>query len=517
MRNSYNRRAAELLTIILFASVATVGACSDDEPSNNNGGSGGSTSGAGGKGSGGKASGGTAQGGDAGDTGSGGDMGGAPPDGPKLVFMPYPSVSYPPENPDSDAKAVLGKILFWDEQVGSDGTMACGTCHRTESGGSDPRAVAPDSRHPGPDGVLGTDDDVHGSKGVVRCTPGLPDDIGGDGSGGEGGGGPGGPGGGEQPLFPVTYIGDPVFGMEPQVTGRRAPSYLDAMISPLLFWDGRASSSFVDPETKTVAIQQGGALESQSVGPPLSDAEMACEGRTWEDVRQRLSEVVPLALAKDIPPALEEAITAAGGTYAKLFEAAFGTPEINARRFAFAIATHERRLVSNQTPWDRYNAGDRSALTPAQERGFELFMGKAECGVCHIPPMFTDFAFHYIGFADADADPGRQAIDPLAKKGAVKTPTLRNVGLREPQGLFHFGFDPLSVGAEGGADLESVMAAYNNPPNVDPVEEASIKPLNLTQDEIDDIIDFMRNGLTDPRVRDRLPPFDRPVLRTESD
>ena len=58
------------------------------------------------------------------------------------------------------------------------------------------------------------------------------------------------------------------------------------------------------------------------------------------------------------------------------------------------------------------------------------------------------------------------------------------------------------------------MKAYNNPPdraNADPL----IQPLNLTQAEIDDIVDFMRNGLTDPRVKNETSPFDRPKLSTE--
>jgi cytochrome c peroxidase len=514
MRQSHNRRAVQALTVALLAALVVAPACSDDEPADpmGQGGAGGSSAGSGGKAG---TGGGKSQGGSGGDAGKGGTGDTVPPPGgaggaggeagEMLSFPAYFAVRYPPENPDSEAKAILGKILFWDEQVSGDGTVACGTCHRTHSGGSDPRAVNPLSRHPGADGQLGTDDDVHGSMGVVRCTP----------DGGEGGQG-------NDTPFNVSHVGIEPFGMNPQVTGRRAPSYLDAMFAVELFWDGRARTSFIDPDTNPpqIAIALGGALESQSVGPPLSPVEMACENRTWPDVHQRLADVTPLALAFDVPAPLREAITAAEGSYAKLFEMAFGTPEINTKRFAFAIATHERRLTSNQTPWDSYNAGDRSALTPAQERGFELFMGKAECGTCHVPPLFTDGAFHNLGFVDSGCekcDQGRRVVDANAERGAVKTPTLRNVGLRESQGLFHYGFDPASMGANGHADLEKVMAAYNTPPMAEPETEVSIKPLGLTAQEIADIIDFMRNGLTDPRVQGELPPFDRPKLGSERD
>ena len=164
----------------------------------------------------------------------------------------------PVENPFSEEKRVLGKILFWEEQMSSDDTVACGTCHIPASAGADPRF----GLHPGPDGTFGTDDDVIGSPGVVRR------DV------------------NNQP------IADPLFGFEPQVTGRSAQSYFLSMYSPELFWDGRASTTFVDPlDGITIAIASGGALESQSVGPIVSAVEMAHEGRDWSDVTGKLCEL----------------------------------------------------------------------------------------------------------------------------------------------------------------------------------------------------------------------------------
>ena len=72
-----------------------------------------------------------------------------------------PAVPVPVENPITEPKRVLGKILFWDEQLSSDGSVACGTCHRPAAGGADPRT----RRHPGID--KGTIDDVMGSPGIV--------------------------------------------------------------------------------------------------------------------------------------------------------------------------------------------------------------------------------------------------------------------------------------------------------------------------------------------------------------
>ena len=77
----------------------------------------------------------------------------------------------PPEpagNPVTAAKAFLGKTLFWDEQLSTTGTVACGTCHRPAVGGADPRIASPSgsAMHSGSDGVFGTEDDLFGSPGV---------------------------------------------------------------------------------------------------------------------------------------------------------------------------------------------------------------------------------------------------------------------------------------------------------------------------------------------------------------
>src|SRR5205807_1767842 len=110
----------------------------------------------------------------------------------------------------------------------------------------------------------------------------------------------------------------------------------------------------------------------------------------------------------------------------------------------------ERHLRSDQTPWDLYNrylndpkTGDGRALTPAQSHGFQLFMGKAKCSACHVPPFFSDFQFHNLHFI-TEKDLGRQATPGHASDppSQVKTANLRNVGLREAQGLFHYGYGP---------------------------------------------------------------------------
>lgn len=428
---------------------------------------------------------------------AGGDAGSVSPRLDALRFAAYPEPPYPEENAHTDAKAMLGKVLFWEEQLSSDDTVACGTCHRGAAGGSDPRSSEPSSRLPGLDGVLDTDDDIQGSPGIVHC-----DETG-------------------------TRTGSAV-----QVTDRKAPSYLDAMFAQRLFWDGRAECSapdcpsidaFEDPDNPgTFPIARFGALENQAVAPPLSTVEMACAGTTWADIHQKLESATPLAFATDVPEDMAEFIAESGGSYPEMFRLAFGgeqtsglETEINTRRIAFAIATHERRLMSNQTPWDRWNAGDDEALTPAQIRGLRVFRERAQCSSCHLPPLFGDGAFHFTGFHRPSLDPGREGVNGReTDRGEMRTPTLRNVGLRAAGGLLH-------TGAGIGGSLESVIDVYvqgglRDDPEVSAVPiTQSVEPLDLTEQEVEDLIDFLSNGLTDPRVAAELPPFDRPRLGSE--
>src|SRR5262245_29682604 len=303
----------------------------------------------------------------------------------------------PPQNPSTHVKVVLGKILFWDEQLSSDDSVACGTCHLPEFGGSDGRWAL--GVHPGPDGLYGTADDIHGSPSVSRQAN----------SG--------------------DFTPDPLFRLRRQVTGRVAPTNLGSAHHAELFWDGRASSQFKDPETGVVLIPFGGALENQAVGPILSAVEMGVEGRTWQDVRQKLQRVVPLRLATNLTPDIQAALQQ-HATYPALFQAAFGTPVIDAGRIGKALAAYQRTLNPDDTPWDRFIRGT-APLTPNQQAGWFLFVNQGRCVACHWDPLFSDNQFHNLGLRPSDEDRGRGNVtQSAADKGAFKTPSLRNAGLR---------------------------------------------------------------------------------------
>jgi cytochrome c peroxidase len=233
---------------------------------------------------------------------------------------------------------------------------------------------------------------------------------------------------------------------------------------------------------------------------------MARAGRSWTAVATKLASVPPLARASALPPDVAAAISARP-SYPQLFAAAFGDTQITARRIAFAIASYERTLVPDQTPWDAFMRGDATALTARQQEGWEAFRGSL-CASCHVPPLFTDHAFHNIGVRPVVEDVGRQQVTGLfADRGKFRTPTLRNAGLKR-RFMHNGGFASVAESVFFYLDNRSLQF----PENLDP-----LMPLvQIDPDQELALIDFIQNGLVDPRVRNEAFPFDRPALSASS-
>lgn len=380
--------------------------------------------------------------------------------------QPLPPVPFPAENPFSEAKRVLGKALFFEEQLSSDNTVACATCHVLRSAGTDPRRVG----HPGVDGVFQTPDDIFASPGVVR------QDSGDD------------------------YLIDAIFGLQPRVTNRSSMTVINSAYTPLAFWDGRASTQFIDPETGAVAIAAGGALESQISGPPVNSVEMAHESRSWSQITSKLTGATPLVLATNIPADVASALQA-HPTYPQLFAQAFGDGAITARRIAFAIATYERTLISNQTDWDAFQAGNTGAMTAQEQRGFNTFQAR-NCVACHTPPLFTNNTFRNIGLRPPGDDSGRQGVTSNpADARRFKVPTIRNAALKVS--FTHTG---------QFVALPQIVGFYSNiavqfPQNRDP-----LLPIPMNQQERQDVVAFISGAMIDSRVAAGVFPFDAPTL-----
>ena len=141
-----------------------------------------------------------------------------------------------------------------------------------------------------------------------------------------------------------------------------------------------------------------------------------------------------------------------------------------------ALASYVRSIMTGDSPYDRFIAGDRTALTDQQQIGLQIFRGKGNCTRCHVGPTFTDESLHNTGVAWHD---GRLA-DEGGGEGTFKTPTLREVARTAPH--MH----------DGSLDtLQQVVEFYDRGGNSNPALDSEIRPLRLTEDEKRALVAFL--------------------------
>jgi len=177
--------------------------------------------------------------------------------------------------------------------------------------------------------------------------------------------------------------------------GRHAPTVINSGYFEVQMWDGRKKS-----------------LEDQAKGPIEAAGEM----------NQNFDELI--GELKALPG------------YVKRFTSVFGKNSLTIDNIAKAIATFERSVISKNAPYDKYWAGDKTAMSVSAVNGMNLFFGKAKCAICHNGPVFTDSGFHNIGVEAAGplkVDLGRYNESKADfDKGAFKTPGLRSITQSAP-------------------------------------------------------------------------------------
>lgn len=575
---------------------------------------------------------------------------------------------------DKNAAIGLGKALFWDMQVGSDGVQSCASCHF--HAGADNRAknqISPGLLRVNADGtpnqdtaftkgpnatlqpgdypfhklsdpnnagstVLADTNDVTGSQGVSNAN--FVDVV------------------PNSAVDKVTIVPDPVFNVNGtnvrRVEPRNTPTVINAVFNFRNFWDGSAQNDFNgvnpfgsrDPDAKLFKATSlrtleevkislnNSALASQAMAPPLSSFEESGAGRTFQEIGDKFGinsrKVHSAGKRRKLPRKLGKKLTAlrplgkqlvapddsvlgpftnapAPGlkipTYQQIIERAFkpewwrankiisvaadGSRSVVSRPdrdlttqeytlteynfplfFGLAVQLYEATLISNDTPFDRFAAGNASALTAQQQQGLNIFLGQDDtqgggrCINCHAGAEFTnasvsavsanrirrrggnliDTGFNNIGvrpttddrglgnsdpfgnsfseaqlavegkFNDPSGSIGRLVppFDPATEKlgvdGAFKVPALRNVELTAP--YFHNG---------GQLTLRQLVDFYARGGDFLPVknlkgeEIAPLSKLNLTEEGKEALVAFMK-GLTDERVRFDRAPFDHPQL-----
>ena len=173
---------------------------------------------------------------------------------------------------------------------------------------------------------------------------------------------------------------------------------------------------------------------------------------------------------------------AQNAAYRADFDRVFGGEGVSRATVERALATYERTIVPASAPFDRWIAGDEAAITDTAKRGFDLFTGRAKCSECHAGWRFTDDSFHDIG-TGGDNDPGRGRLFPKSQalQHAFKVPTLRDVARRAP--YMHDGSLPT---------LEAVIALYDRGGVARQSRSEHIQPLQLNDQERDDLIAFLQ-------------------------
>jgi cytochrome c peroxidase len=194
-----------------------------------------------------------------------------------------------------------------------------------------------------------------------------------------------------------------------------------------------------------------------------------------------------LGVGKDNLDKKAAAIGAVAG-YGPLFKAAFGDPAASVDRIATALSEYERSLVCADTAYDRFAKGDKAALSEAQQRGLDVFLGQGQCSACHTPPQFSismqvDGGVYFnagigtAGKAEADVDVGRMSVtNNPSDWAAFKVPSLRNVAKSPP--YFHDGsvktlaeaVTYMANGAQANKNLSALLA----PKNLDAAQIADV-------------------------------------------
>ncbi|MBN2291902.1 MAG: cytochrome-c peroxidase [Pirellulales bacterium] len=208
-------------------------------------------------------------------------------------------------------------------------------------------------------------------------------------------------------------------GIGKQVGGANSPSVINSAYATSQFWDGRA-----------------GSLEEQALGPIENPIEMGHELKEMIADLNNLSE------------------------YKEAFQQVFGT-DVTREGVAMAIAAFERTVLSGNSPYDKFKAGDKKALTDSQKRGMELFE-EVGCSTCHTPPVFSNFRFYNagIGMDKKPPDEGRKAVTKKDRDlGKFRVPMLREVANTAP--YYHDGSvatleEAVAIMADGGKKHEKV-------------------------------------------------------------
>jgi len=365
----------------------------------------------------------------------------------------YKNIPTSPENPITPVKVALGKFLFFETGLGlspmqevGEGTYSCGSCHIPSAG-----------FRPGREQGIGEGGTGFGISGEARTI---------------------------SELYTAEQL---------DVQGARPLSVLNAAYVTNALWNGQFGGGGVNEGTEDVWKEENGTdINHLGLG--------GLESQNIESFHLHR-----MVINKDV-------ITNLG--YLPYFESAFSDfPEderYSEKAASFAIAAYLRTLLTNEAPFQDYLKGDRNALTEKEKRGAMLFFSDAKCSACHNGPSLNAMNFYALGVKDLfecgqgvfNASPD----DPRnLGRGGFTGKDEDMYKFKVPQ-LYNLKDTPFFFHGSSKTNLRDVVKYFNDAvienPNVPQSQIPSIfKPLNLSENDIDDLVAFLENGLHDSNLK----------------
>lgn len=376
----------------------------------------------------------------------------------------YDKIPQDPNNPLTKLKVQLGRLLYHETALGVNNvsdegyeTYSCAACHFSRAGfmANLPQGIG--------EGGIG-----FGDAGEARSFSPLYD------------------------CFPYVPDCQPI----------RSPSVLNGAYQELMLWNGQFGG----------VAGNIGTEDKWTPGTPLASNNLGLQGlETQAHGGLQAHRMIDVGLSK----------ICAIPRYQRLYALVFpGEPEpINRLNTALAIAAYERTLLANEAPFQKWLAGNKTAMTESEKLGAILFFGKANCVSCHTGPALNSMTFHAMGMNDLDGSyDSRVNLTPFG--GTVPADTRKGRGgftghpedeykFKTPQ-LYNLADSPFYGHGASFGTLREVVEYFNtavpeNPIVPDGQLAVEFVPLGLSDDEMDNLVAFLTHALHDGRL-DRYEP-----------
>jgi len=361
----------------------------------------------------------------------------------------YSAIPNDPRNPVTAAKVELGKFLFHEtglalnpkSSIGT-GTYSCSSCHIAAS------AFQSGMQQGIADGGLG-----FGFKGESR-------------------------------VMNPEYHPDSV-----DVQPIRVPTIINSAFQQVVLWNGQFGANGLNTGTEA----------NWTEGTPKATNHLGFDGLETQAIAglgvHRM--VIDTSMIKN-------------GPYKELFDKAFpDSPESNRYtrlNAGLSIAAYVRTVMSNEAPFQKMLRGEPHTMTEEESKGALLFYGKAQCYQCHSGPGMNGMEFHALGMNDLSGNRVIGQVDEATKKG-------RGGFTNNPDDDYKFKIPPLYnlrdvsfFGHGGSFNTVRDVIEYKNDAIVQNTDVSSkqistlFKPLNLSEEEIDQLTVFVENALHDPNL-----------------